>query len=242
MKNYLLSIVKYFGYELIPTWRKDSLPMSETLSKLFKANKISCVLDVGGNKGQYRDFLRYHVGYDGLIITFEPTEKNFEICSQRAADDDMWRVFKYALGNHDEQKEIKIMKSDSFSSFLNPSVKNISYFSSDNVVESTEVVNVRKLDSIWEDLNINDYNIYLKMDTQGYDPNVVIGAIEHLDKVRALQTEASVIGIYEDMYSLFDHVKFMNDYQFDICGMYPVSSDEKGRVVEFDVIMINSSL
>lgn len=242
MKKVLINLFKYFGYEVIPTWKKESLAMTETINKLFKDNKINCVLDVGGNKGQYRDFLRNQVGYEGMIITFEPTEKNFNICSQRAVGDENWQVVKYALGDNDEQREIKIMMSDAFSSFLEPSIKNVSDFASKNVVESTEIVNIRKLDSIWEDLNINGHNIYLKMDTQGYDPNVMNGVKKNIDKVCALQTEASVIGIYEGMYSLSDHIRFMNDFNFDICGMYPVTFDKKGRVVEFDVIMINSKL
>lgn len=227
------------GYEIVPTWRKEHLLFSKTLASLFESKQINCVLDVGGNKGQYRDFLRHHVDYQGLIITFEPTEKNFQICSKRAKNDDKWIVYNFALGSKDEQKEIKIMKSDAFSSFLSPSTEHISDFASNNIVESIESVDVRKLDTIWDELNINNFNIYLKMDTQGYDLEVFNGSLQHINRILALQTEASVIGIYDGMCSIFDHIKFMNDYGFDIAGMFPVSMDTKGRVIEFDVVMIN---
>jgi FkbM family methyltransferase len=246
MKNYFISKVKFFinrlGYEIIPTWRKENLFMSETLTTLFESKKINCVLDVGGNKGQYRDFLRYHVGYKGLIITFEPVESNFKICQERSQSDENWIVLKYALGNRDEKKEINIMKTDQFTSFLKPSIKNTKDFEHLNQVKGVENVEVRQLDTIWEDLKINDFIIYLKMDTQGYDIEVVKGVRNHIDRICALQTEASVISIYDDMYSLFDSTKYLNSQEFDISGMFPVCFDSKGRVAEFDVIMINRNL
>lgn len=234
--------LKRLGYEIIPLWRKENLFFSEKLKSLFESKRINCVLDVGGNKGQYHDFLRYHVGYKGLIVTFEPVEQNFKICQERSKTDENWCVLQYALGNKDELKEINVMKNDQFTSFLNPSIKNTAEFGRHNQIESVQNVTVRQLDTIWEDLNINASNIYLKMDTQGYDMEVFDGARNHLNRICALQTEASVIGIYDGMHSMFESINYMNAQGFDINGMFPVNYDSKGRVVEFDVVMINQFL
>ena len=77
----------------------EQLPLSGTLRNLFAELDIRCVLDVGANKGQYRDFLRSQVDYQGLIISFEPIQKNAVILQDRAKRDNRWFTYPYALGS-----------------------------------------------------------------------------------------------------------------------------------------------
>src|SRR5687767_6243230 len=51
------------GYTVVPNWRLDNYPQTIYLQKLFALLNIDCVLDVGANLGQYRDFLRDQVGF-----------------------------------------------------------------------------------------------------------------------------------------------------------------------------------
>ena len=53
------------GYTVIPTWRLAHFPFGEHLRRILQTFEIDCVLDVGANTGQYRDFLRDQVGYEG---------------------------------------------------------------------------------------------------------------------------------------------------------------------------------
>jgi hypothetical protein len=80
---------------------------------------------------------------------------------------------------------------------------------------------------------------YLKLDTQGFDIEVLQGAGESLRMARALQTEASVIGIYKGMPGYVDTIRYLEERGFDITGLYPVSRDSSLRLVEFDCVMIN---
>ena len=80
---------------------------------------------------------------------------------------------------------------------------------------------------------------YLKLDTQGFDLKVLQGARNSLGTMRALQTEASVIGIYKKMPGYPDIIRYLDDRGFDITGFYPVSRDSSLRLVEFDCVMIN---
>jgi len=83
---------------------------------------------------------------------------------------------------------------------------------------------------------------YLKIDTQGFDIEVLQGGNESLDAVRALQTEASVIGIYKGMPGYMETIRYLGDSGFDITGFYPVSRDRSLRLIEFDCVMINRSI
>jgi hypothetical protein len=80
---------------------------------------------------------------------------------------------------------------------------------------------------------------YLKIDTQGSDIEVLRGAGDSLPAVKALQTEASVIGIHKGMPQDIDTIRYLDERGFDITGLYPVSRDSALRLVEFDCVMIN---
>ena len=80
---------------------------------------------------------------------------------------------------------------------------------------------------------------YLKIDTQGYDLNVLMGGAESLRQFVALQTEASVLALYKDMPSWRQVVDYLSGAGFELSGMFPVVSDEQMRLIEFDCIMIN---
>ena len=57
--------------------------------------------------------------------------------------------------------------------------------------------------------------------------------------MKALQTEASVIGIYKGMPRYTEIIRYLEERGFDITGLYPVSRDKSLRLVEFDCVMIN---
>ena len=103
MSNYLnfrlRNVFRLLGYEVIPEWRLGDFSLSQHLCQLFRALSIDCVFHVGANQGQYRDFLRFHVGYPDTIISFEPQQQCFEKLSERAKTDDLWFIYNYALGN-----------------------------------------------------------------------------------------------------------------------------------------------
>jgi hypothetical protein len=68
---------------------------------------------------------------------------------------------------------------------------------------------------------------------------VLRGAERSLLEVRALQTEASVVGIYKGMPGYMETIDHLTERGFDITGMYPVSRDSALRLLEFDCVMIN---
>ena len=133
------------------------------------------------------------------------------------------------------------MVSDQFSSFLEPDHGRVKDYAGLNVPCHTETVTVRTLDVVLPVLQerIGFDRPYLKIDTQGFDIEVLRGAGDSLPAVKALQTEASVIGIYKGMPQYMDIIRYLDERGFDITGLYPVSRDSALRLVEFDCVMIN---
>lgn len=242
LKYFVANIATNLGYEIIPLWRKEKQSLTEHLSDIFARHRIEIALDVGANKGQFAQFLRLHVGFKGRIISFEPIPKNVAYIQTLAAKDGNWDIVGCALGHEDSQEKLNVMKEDVFSSFLKPNFSSDQLFREWNLVDHTEQVTVRRLDGLLDELALNPAQtaIYLKTDTQGYDLNVIAGCGAMLDHIRGLQTEVSVIGIYEDMPSMSDSLRVMGGHNFGLAGLFPVTQDPDLRVVEFDAVFVNN--
>jgi hypothetical protein len=81
------------------------------------------------------------------------------------------------------------------------------------------------------------------MDTQGYDLEVFTGLGNSYESIFALQSEMSVIPIYDDMPHLTESIKFYEKAGFEIAGTYPVCLEKSTlRIIEFDCFMVNSRI
>jgi FkbM family methyltransferase len=241
LRPLLQRLASQLEVEIIPKWRLDRFPLARHLRRLFSRYEIRSVLDVGANRGQFHDFLREEVGFKGPIISFEPIQRVFLELTEKARHDPLWKPINVALGSEEGQKSFNVMAATEFASFLQPNPKSARY--KDNVITATENVTVRRLDNVVLELQSQGSleNPYLKVDTQGYDLEVVAGAGSFLDSVRALQTEMSIVPIYEGMPSFMDAISLLGQKGFEISGMFPVAEGWQMRLIEFDCVMLNRS-
>jgi FkbM family methyltransferase len=241
IKDLVAGAFRRAGFELIPSWRLEKLELANHLRELFARLEIDCVLDVGANAGQYHDFLRGHVGYAGRIISFEPVAELALALKERADKESNWDVCDFALGSCDEVRTINVTKRNQFSSFLQPDFSTIDDYLELNQIEHKETVPVRRLDSVMDEIGCHagDGHIYLKIDTQGFDLEVVKGAPRTLEKILAMQTEVSVLKIYDGMPDFLTAIRVLSEKGFDITAMFPVTRDRMLRVVEFDCVLLN---
>jgi len=244
VKDSVLKVSRSLGYDIVPLREMKERDFALHLRELLARLKVDCVLDVGANVGQYHDFLRDKVFYDGSIISFEPVSRHVEALRERSRADRDWHIEGYALGSRDGSMPINVMVSDQFSSFLEPDHDRVKEIAELNTPCHTETVTVRTLDVVLPLLRqrIGFERPYLKIDTQGFDIEVLRGAGDSLPAVKALQTEASIIGIYKGMPQYIDTLRYLDERGFDITGLYPVSRDSALRLVEFDCVMINRAV
>lgn len=244
LKHTVRNVARRFGYEVAKSSGLEEHAFVRHLAALFGNLDVQCVFDVGANRGQYRDFLRNRVGYRGLIVSFEPLSHNVALMREHAKDDPRWVVTGCALGSEDTHKDFNVMKFDNLSSFLSPDHSAVPVFRNYNVLDHRERVEVRRLDSVMTELRekYDPKNIYLKLDTQGFDLEVIRGAPTTLASVHALQTELPIRPIYANMPSYREVLEALFERKFAITGMFPVTRDGIMRVIEFDCVMLNSAL
>ncbi|OGQ98793.1 MAG: hypothetical protein A2505_06575 [Deltaproteobacteria bacterium RIFOXYD12_FULL_55_16] len=235
-------IADFLGYDLIKTRKNILLPRH--LHNLFALLDINCVLDVGANYGQYGTMLR-DAGYQGRIISFEPVSSSYQRLQQTAGKDGNWDTCNFALGRTEEELEINVTAASDFASFLPPSEFSKNTFGDVVAITRKERVQIKKLDDIFDKLmqGQNQARIHLKMDTQGYDLDVFKGAKHSLQNIASLQSEISVLPVYEGMP---DYLKSLTTYRsagFEVTGMFPVSHDSATlMVVEFDCVLRKAEL
>lgn len=231
---------KRVGILAIPEWRMESYLLANRLKRIVHEYQIDCIFDVGANVGQYRDFLRGQVEYMGLIISFEPDPDNYQKLAERAFADKNWIVFDSALGKEEAQLDFNIMKSSVFNSFLEPSNDETAQFKDPNSVVKTIKIHTQRLDQIFQTLK-DTYqfkNMFLKLDTQGFDLDVFEGAEGCLSEIRGVQTEISVMPIYKDMPTFEHSIQAFKAKGFEVSGMYSLSESRFPHAVEFDCIYL----
>ncbi len=240
-KRVVESVMRKLGYVLIPAWRIERYEQSQYLIKLFRLLDIDCVLDVGANLGQYRDYLRHEIGYSGTVVSYEPIPKNVEELRKRASSDDKWLIEGYALGSERTTASFNVMSSTTFSSFLTPDHSKVGRFGKKNVVQQQVTVDVLTLDESMARLrdSLGPRRTYLKLDTQGFDLEVAKGATETLKQVHALQTEVSFKPIYAGMPDYAAAIRTFEALGFEVSGLFKNNAGHFPELIELDCHMIS---
>lgn len=173
-------------------------PRTHAVAKKFDLMRrlgVDLVLDVGANTGQFAGELREQ-GYQGRIISFEPIPSVYRELERNAAADPLWTTKNYALGNEDGGQTIHVSQKSWSSSLLEVTAASTSAFPDSRAV-STETISVRRLDSVFHELDADGAKIWLKVDTQGYEMRVLEGAVNSLGRVAMLQLELAFVPMYE---------------------------------------------
>ena len=188
----LSTLLRRFGRDLTdypkPHWKQ--------LKALLDHFRITLVLDVGANIGQYAGYLR-EAGYEGRIVSFEPLSAAHEALTRRAAGDADWIVApRMALGASPGEVEINVSGDSDMSSLL-PMRGEILEVSPSSRTVARETVRLATLDQVFADYARDADRVLLKIDTQGYERQVLEGAGRVLPRLEGVQLELSLIPLYD---------------------------------------------
>lgn len=205
---------------------------------VFNEKEIDLVLDVGANCGQFSSELRSF--YKGEILSFEPVSLAFDKLQKAASGDSKWKCFKLALGSKEGMGSIRVAQGTELSSFLKPTDFFKKYGDQAKKVRE-EQVSIRRLDDFLSEVipDLRRRRIFLKVDTQGFDLEVIKGLGEDLNFICALQSEVSILPLYEGMAHWTENIAVYERAGFAIAGMFPVNLDSL-NVVEFDCLMVRN--
>lgn len=214
------------------------------LTRIFRLYGTNCVIDVGANTGQYGRMLR-NIGYKGRIVSFEPVRESFDALESCRPHDREWIRIRSALGDETGSRSINVASSTDLTSFLPSKPGTVDWghdagLSTDHV----ETVPIVRLDAVFGHCveGLRNARVHLKLDTQGWDMEVIRGATVSLPEIWTMQSEISVLPIYKSMMPWLDALSLLQSKGFAITELVPVASDRGLRVIEFDAVMVRDSI
>jgi FkbM family methyltransferase len=226
---------RFWGFEII----KYPTPELDRRIKLLKTHNIDTVLDVGANIGQYGSELR-NIGFKGTILSFEPTSEAFAKLKKNAQKDVNWKVFNFSLGDFDGETEINISKNSVSSSILND-LPQLTESAPEAKFISKETIKVKKIDTIFQELGLTNKQIYLKIDTQGYENMVIEGAKKSLPLIKGIQIEMALVPTYEGAITFEEMIAKLKLYNYITTSIESGYYDKKtGKLLEVDGVFFKN--
>lgn len=232
IKHQLRRWIRRAGYDL-SRFDPETHPLARR-KQLLRSLDIDLVIDVGANSGQFAYQLRHDIDYDGRIVSFEPLSSAFTLLQANARNDPNWSVYNFALGDIEGVNEINIAGNSVSSSLLAMLPSHVQAAPSSAYIDQ-EAIEVRTLDSVFGGLRASDHNVYMKIDTQGFEANVLRGADNSLMEIDIVQIEMSLVPLYGTEL-LFDELyKIMADKGYCLVSIEPGFSDRNsGRLLQVD--------
>ena len=211
------------------------------LARLLPLLGANIVLDVGAHHGEYAQLLR-ELGYRGRIVSFEPVADSYARLNALMRGDGNWVGMKLALGAESGRLSINVTGATDLSSFRTLGPNGALWFGGASQVAHTETVQVERLDDILPSCmaGIVDPRIYLKLDTQGFDLQVIQGAKATIERyVVGMQSEIAAQPLYNDVPLFPDNIHPFLSLGFEPTGLFAVSRDPRDLIaaIEYDLVM-----
>lgn len=236
MKKQIIRIARNFGIE-IARFIPSNSAAAQALTALEVAG-INLVFDIGANEGQFAKEIREY-GYIGKIVSFEPLSSARKKLLTLAAVDPSWDVHdQLAIGDNDGEIEIHIA-GNSVSSSVLPMLESHSSAAVGSAYVASERVPIARLDSVACRYLTPESKLFIKIDTQGFEWQVLDGAREALQHARGVLCELSLVPLYDGQRLWRDIVDRLDAEGFMLWALQKGFTDPRtGQSLQMDGIFL----
>ena len=202
---------------------------------------VDIVFDVGANAGQFAMELRT-VGYKHGIVSFEPLSDASKLLAERAGRDPKWQVHRRgAIGDYDGEIEINI-SGNSVSSSVLPMMEAHATAAADSAYVASDKVPIYRLDSIAAEYLSGANRPFIKIDTQGFEWQVLDGAAETLTRAQGVLCELSLVPLYEGQHLWLDIIQRLENEGFTLWSIQLGFTDSRdGRTLQIDAVFFRDN-
>lgn len=236
----LRSLVRRAGFDLRRYHPSSSQHCAMHL--LLKSLQIDLVFDVGANTGQTGEEF-FGSGFAGRVVSFEPLAVAHAELVRKAALQPRWTAHpRAAVGAAPGEVTIHVA-ANSVSSSVLPMLQSHLDAAAGSQTIGSEVVSVVRLDDVAEAHLQGSKAAMLKIDTQGFEWEVLDGAALTLNEVAAVQLELSLVPLYSGQRLWRDYVDRMEQLGFQLYFAYPAFTDDRtGQTLQWDGMFVRKAL
>ena len=240
MKKIINSITSIFGYKFKKTkWLYEK---NINLIKSINKNNINSIIDVGANSGQFAEEV-FKNGFNGNILSFEPLklEHSFLLNKKIKMKKYHWEIAeRCGLGSLEKKLNINISGMRQSSSVLDISEIHTNLYP-DSVNIGKEEIDIFPLDNFYNKIINMKKNILLKIDTQGYELEILKGAKKTLDYIDAIYAEVSLVELYKNQ-PLYDEIlDYIKKGGFSVWSVdRAVGNKATGQTYQLDIFFVKS--
>ncbi|MBI2270807.1 MAG: FkbM family methyltransferase [Bacteroidetes bacterium] len=239
ISSFVLNFIKRRGVAFYKAGVTDKTSIN--YRKIFDHFKIDTLLDVGANEGQYAMAMKKW-GYSNKIVSFEPVEAVYKKLSANTREGNNWEAINIALGDKDGEEYINVSQNTVSSSLLEMLPAHVKQEAGSAYI-TKEKITVRKLDSIFNTYSKPGSSVYLKLDVQGFEKNVIEGASDSLKNIKLIQLEMAIVPLYKGELLLADMINYMNGKGFVLYNLIPgFNNFETGQQFQTDGIFVRNDL
>lgn len=209
---------------------------------LLRWLQIDLVFDVGANTGQTGEDL-FGAGFAGRVVSFEPLAAAHAELARKAAQHAGWTAHpRTAVGAAPGEVTMHVAANSVSSSVLPMLQSHLDAAAGSQTIDS-EVAAVVRLDDVAAGYLHGAKAVLLKVDTQGFEWQVLDGATQTLGKLAAVQLELSLVPLYGGQRLWREHVERMERLDFQLYFAYPAFTDERtGQTLQWDAMFVRKSL
>lgn len=223
MKRLIRYLLRRRGFEIVRTKRFGANPWQD-VNTLFEGLPLKVVFDVGANTGQTSVEFQ-HRFTAATIHSFEPFPAAFEKLSRATAGCARIKPVQSALGEATGQS-VLYLNAESATNSLLPNAPEADCYQPKGFAEArgTTQINISTLDAYCQQESIPFIEL-LKMDTQGYELNVLKGGERMLagGNVAAIFSEVLFAPIYEGQTCFHDLYAHLWSRGFRLVSLYGVA-------------------
>lgn len=224
IKSFTQKLFLKFKYKVI-NLKKDKSNLDQFLNKLLRVTN-PLIFDVGANIGQSVKIFK-KIFPNSIIHCFEPDNNAYKILFKNSSNDKRLKLNAFALGKKNEYLEFNSYINTGKSSFykLNLDTEFIKYkadvlgVDQKEYLDSTYQKEIKTIDAYCEQNNIKKID-FLKIDTQGYEVNVINGANKMIKNnlIDIIQLELTFSPIYQKNYNIYDIEKILIPNGYKLFG------------------------
>lgn len=211
-------------------------PYPTRLARALDSVGVTTVIDVGANVGQFAIQLR-RAGFTGEIISIEPLSGAFKELSSRAARDPRWHVLRAAAGSEPGEIQINVA-ANSFSSSVLPMTSAHTDNAPGSEYIAAEHARVTTVQEVVESYSVDPSVTLLKVDTQGFEAEVLAGAGDLVRSFAAIQVEMSFVELYQGQRLFDESYAQMLGWGLHLYALETGFSGADGRLLQCDGLFV----